>query len=152
MDWANDNPNEGAWFDMPADLGGGRIQLRVLPPALSRQVRVKTQGTQQVDYHKDEESEEVTRHVSFPTPDVELADQLTWDYCIQTAEDAEGKILELTAVQKAKQVNENVMFNLFISQSLAKLSSDQLAFRKALEKNLPASSSGTAKSQIVKTA
>lgn len=139
MDWKNENPNQGAWFEIPDVLGGGKIKLRVLPPSVARKIRVKSQGPAQVDYYKDPQTEEITRHVSYPTPDVDAEERLTWDYCICGAEDRDGSPVNLTAEWKAKQINENIMFNLFVTRCLHKLNEDQKQFLKDLEKNLPTS-------------
>ena len=100
--------NPGAWFDLP---GGGRVRVRVAPPAILKQIQSKT-TKKKVEYRRGGRFEIVET-------DDEKADRLLWDYIVvdwQGIEDDSGNAVPCTLDNKVLLMGQSIVFGSVVAE------------------------------------
>jgi hypothetical protein len=125
------NEAPGAWFDME---GGGRIQLRSVPPDAMRAIRKQT-VKKRVDYPIVAGQ---PRRFEYEELDEDLQNELLWDYVIVAWEnlfDRDGKPIPCTRENKVLAMNRSKVFSTFFNECLKKLLEDEAAVVEEASKN-----------------
>lgn len=120
-----------AWFDME---GGGRIQLRTVPPETMRAIRKQT-VKKRVDYPI---VAGTARRFEYEELDDELQNELLWDYIIVAWEnlfDKGGKPIPCTRENKVLAMNRSKVFSSFFNGCLQKLLEDEAVVVEEASKN-----------------
>ncbi|MEN6615115.1 MAG: hypothetical protein ABFD12_01015 [Syntrophorhabdus sp.] len=122
---------KGAWFDME---GGGRVQLRPIPPSVLKDIRKQT-VTKKVEYKRIEGKAE---RFEVEVINNDLQDALFWDYCIVSWEkvlDANGTPIPCTKENKLKLMTLSLKFTKIVGEGLKTLTDDEAGKAAELEKN-----------------
>lgn len=125
--------DKGAWF--PYLGNGARVQIRVIPASVLKDINRKSLKKRKVEYAQVE-----GRAERFPVEeyDDEMRDQLFWDYVIMDWElllDKNGKEIPKTAEFKLKLMQKSAKFARFVSECLKKLSDDEAEIEEEKTKN-----------------
>ncbi len=121
----------GKFFEMD---GGGRVQLRTVPPEAFKAIRKQT-VKKKVDFKKIEGTPVRLEHEEV---DDDLQNELFWDYVIVSWEnlfDAKEKPIPCTKENKALLMNRSPKFVVFISESLKTLNEDEQREAGVITKN-----------------
>ncbi len=125
-----DDLNPAAWFDIPDDVDGGRVQLRVCTGGDLEDIIKKT-TRKKVEYKRGQRFEYIEA-------DDQRHQELLWDFCIVSWKnifDANGKKIPCTKENKLLLMKHSIAFANFIGKCIEQLNSDTAELKSVAEKN-----------------
>lgn len=121
----------GTWFEID---GGGRVQLRIMPSDVLRNIRKQT-TRKKVDYKN---VDGIVGRFEYTEFNEDLDNLLFWDYVIVAWEnllDANNQPIPCTPENKVLLMSRSVKFGEYIGECLKKLNEDAKLRTETLQKN-----------------